>query len=256
MISKSRARGLVAELPTNVPVSLSQSLSQLSLLHSLLCICNRESQARCVSLSFSIFRNLGFPPKKKKRFARLFLFRIFPTPLGVRESAETREMRFQVVNCPSQVRTVRITTTSTHKVVVVVAFVVVVVSSFFVSLCLSLSLSFKDERIESKTGLENGAAHALAFSLLNQSMRALRVSKQTGFSLDELRVRLPIGLLRKMYQQSVHRAKRHRPLRETARHHSPRANRLKRSAKETLASEHRGRDSSAPIPNTQKHVDQ
>ena len=60
-----------------------------------------------VSLSFSFFRNLGFL-QKKKEVRELFLFRIFPTPLGVRESAETREMRFQVVNCPSQVCTLRV----------------------------------------------------------------------------------------------------------------------------------------------------
>ena len=108
-----------------------------------------------------------------------------------------------------------------------------------------------------ENGIGNGAAHHSLVNSLSETNRCVyyMLLNNTGFSLNELRVRLPVGLLRKMYHQSVHRIKRHRPLRETARHHSPRANRLKRSAKETLASEHRGRDSSAPIPNA-RHVDQ
>ena len=210
-----------------VPVSLKLSL-----------VCIKEQLCVLFSSEFFPF----FPPKK--RFAR-FLFRIFP--FFSRES----KMHFQVVNCPSQV-----CYSYCYHWVVAVGFVFV-----FVSLCLSLSLSllisFKDERIESKTELEMLPLwRSRKFSLLNQLMCVLHVTLNiTGFGPNKLRVRLPIGVLRKMYQQSVHRAERHRPLRETARQHSTRANWLKRSAEETLAREHRGRDSSAPIPNT-RHVDQ
>lgn len=177
-------------------------------------------------------------------------------------------MHFQVVNCPSQVCTLR-STTHTHRERE---------RSFFLSLSVLFSFFFRFrllrfdafvasrlcvclcERIESrKRNWKWCRSRSRTFSLWNhQSMMCVLcvLLNNTGFSVNELRVRLPVGLLRKMYHQSVHRIKRHRPLRETARHHSPRANRLKRSAKETLASEHRGRDSSAPIPNTQKHVDQ
>ena len=169
-------------------------------------------------------------------------------------------MHFQVVNCPSQVYTIRITT-RTERERERYFFLSLSVLSFFFRFRLrfafvvsSLSLSLLENWIEN--GIGNGAAHSLVNSL-SETNRCVyyMLLNNTGFSLNELRVRLPVGLLRKMYHQSVHRIKRHRPLRETARHHSPRANRLKRSAKETLASEHRGRDSSAPIPNA-RHVDQ
>ena len=53
MISKSRARGLVAELPTNVPVSLSQSLSQ-PLSYTLSCVYVTERVKR-VGFAFLFF---------------------------------------------------------------------------------------------------------------------------------------------------------------------------------------------------------
>lgn len=174
-------------------------------------------------------------------------------------------MHFQVVNCPSQVCTLR-STTHTQRERDLSFFLSL--NSFFVLLSFSSSAFCCFRRVSSlrlslwenwfENGIGNGAAHALVHSLSETNRWCVYyvLLNNTGFSVNELRVRLPGGLLRKMYHQSVHRIKRHRPLRETARHHSPRANRLKRSAKETLASEHRGRDSSAPIPNTQKHVDQ
>ncbi len=155
-------------------------------------------------------------------------------------------MHFQVVNCPSQVY-----------------LFILLERSFFVLLSFSrvlrlssrLCLCLRERILNRKRNWKWCRSDSLAFSLLNQLVLCYVLLNNTGFSPDKLRVRLPIGLLRKMHQQSVHRAQRYRPVRETARHHSPRANRLERSAKETLASEHRGRDSSAPIPNT-RHVDQ
>ena len=209
--------------------------------------------------------------KKKKISLQNFSSLILLSRERKKERKKERKMHFQVVNCPSQVRTLRIVLLTERERererdlsfslslnsffsfffrFRLLRFDAFVASRLCVCLC---------ERIESrKRNWKWCRSRSRTFSLWNhQSMMCVLcvLLNNTGFSVNELRVRLPVGLLRKMYHQSVHRIKRHRPLRETARHHSPRANRLKRSAKETLASEHRGRDSSAPIPNT-RHVDQ
>ena len=58
---------------------------------------------------------------------------------------------------------------------------------------------------------------------------------KTGFGSDKLRVRFS---LRRGEMRPISRIERHRPLREAAREHSTRSNRLKRRAEETFASEH------------------
>ena len=178
-----------------------------------------------------------------------------------RERKKEREttMRFQVVNCPSQVyyysqREIFLSFSLSRSLCVFAFFF-----RFRATFCfrrLVFVFVFVRESHRKRNWKCCRSLSLCKFSLKLIDVCASRVTLNvTGFSPDKLRVRLPIGLLRKMYQQSAHRAKRHRPLRETARQHSPRAHWLKRSAKETLASEHRGRDSSAPIPNT-RHVDQ